>query len=662
MKRLSMMILFALSLITLSAQVQPDFSMKGFAAIGDGTTGGAGGASVVVSNHEELSKAVAGNTPAVIYVNGEIDPGNGGILIEVGSNKTIIGIGATATISKIQLYLKNASNVIIRNLRFSMIGSTLGSDADCISIATTSSNVCRNIWIDHCEFFNETPIANASASLKDKYDGLIDIKKASELITISWCYFHDHYKAVLIGFTNDDTYDRKITMHNNFFQRIGSRAPSYRGGTAHIYNNYFEGALDNGKPFSTAINTREGACLLVENNYFKDMNHTIYCALADVVLEGYAYGEGNIFVNSPANTANTCDSFTPPYSVTQIATEEVPAVVEAWAGVGKLDPSLTTPEGGYHVLNATANRFQTVEEGSAIDPIVITWSAQATDIHVDGLAGTGLEVVKDATAQRATITGAPTEMVEFTISSLGDAGSSIVLSGKISIKGAIDTSIEPTEAAIFEDNFTTGVGGTAYGAYLSDEGTAMALCKYYPTNTANGLTGYILVDKKRNNEFGGTVELPALADCGKIEILCRASSARNITLQRKEGSEWVTVASKEISSTETWSPDEAKTRATVTYRITTTNTGGDIALGGVTVYGVKDITTGLDKTAQTKIRIVGDQLIIEGDQAQTSIYSVSGTTLVNSTALQISLHTLAKGVYVIVSEVDGKRFTTKLIR
>ena len=53
-------------------------------------------------------------------------------------------------------------------------------------------------------------MVDADSSEKDKYDGLLDIKKNSEYITVSWCYFHDHYKSILIGFTATDTYDRKI--------------------------------------------------------------------------------------------------------------------------------------------------------------------------------------------------------------------------------------------------------------------------------------------------------------------------------------------------------------------------------------------------------------------------------------------------------------------
>lgn len=332
--------------IVIFAQVL-DFSINGFASLNGGTTGGQGGTAVTVTNLTQFKKYVGNATPYIIYVNGTLEGAGGGELVEIGSNKSIIGIGNNAKVLKVQFYCKNSKNLIIRNLMFSMQGSTLGSDADCISIATTSSNICQNIWIDHCTFDNfVNPIYNASASVKDQYDGLLDIKKNTEYITISWCVFKNHYKGILVGYTSTDTYDRKITMHHNAFINIGSRTPSYRGGTAHIYNNYWEGCYDASanKYFSTGINTRENACLYVESNYFKNMDKTVYCAIDDVVLEGFAFYKNNIFENANAETAKTCSSFTPPYSVTVDNAADVPTIVNTYAGVGIIQDPVNIPD------------------------------------------------------------------------------------------------------------------------------------------------------------------------------------------------------------------------------------------------------------------------------------------------------------------------------
>lgn len=352
MKKLLLMCLTVASALNMWAQ-QPDFSCVGFAAQNGGTTGGKGGQEVTVTNLEQFKKYVSEKdaTPRIIYVKGKLEGAGGGELVAIGSNKSIIGIGTEAEVLKVQFYCKNSKNLIIQNLFFSMDGSTLGSDADCISIATTGSDKCQNIWIDHCTFDNKvSPVYNASASQKDKYDGLLDIKKNTEFVTISWCVFKNHYKGILVGYTDNDTYDRKITMHHNAFLNISSRTPSYRGGTAHIYNNYWDGSYDSaaGKYFSTGVNTREAACLLVESNHFKNMNKTVYCAIDDVKVEGYASYKNNTFDNSYAETAATCAEFVPPYTVAIEDVSTVEATVTQYAGIGVLsDPSdVPDPEGG----------------------------------------------------------------------------------------------------------------------------------------------------------------------------------------------------------------------------------------------------------------------------------------------------------------------------
>ena len=354
MKYISVWILLvALAISHWTAAETPDFSCVGFAAMNGGTTGGNGGQEVTVTNLTQFKKYVSEKdiTSRIIYVKGTLEGAGGGEIVAIGSNKTIIGIGTGGKVSKVQFYCKNSTNLILRNLFFTMKGSTLGSDADCVSIATTSSSKCSNIWVDHCTFDNEVqPVANPTASQKDQYDGLLDIKKSSEYITVSWCVFKNHYKGLLIGYTASDTYDRKITMHHNAFINIGSRTPSYRGGTAHIYNNYWEGCRDaaSGKYFSTGINCREEACLKVESNFFRNMDKTIYCAWDDVDKPGYADWTNNIFdnANPPESDAQfqRCTSFTPPYEVTVDDASEVYSLVTQYAGIGKIEDPENIPD------------------------------------------------------------------------------------------------------------------------------------------------------------------------------------------------------------------------------------------------------------------------------------------------------------------------------
>jgi pectate lyase len=367
---------------------KPNFGLVGF---GSGTVGGAGGPTVTVTTYDQLAAAVAGNTPTIIMVSGTLTGPGGGVILDVGSNKSIIGIGSTAFLSMINLHLKNSQQVIIQNIKTSMVGSTLGSDADLISIETTSSNECKYIWIDHCEFFNVRPTLPETAAKKDLYDGMIDVKKSSSLITISWNYFHDHWKCNLIGYTATDTFDRKITFHHNYYKNVRSRTPSYRGGTGHIYNNFYDGLNDTiNEPTSDAVNTREHACLKVESNYFRNYIYSIYTALSDVTYIGYAYGSNNVFDNSPAQTAALCNSFSPPYSVAPDKAADIPGIVVPWSGVGKLDNtavvyklSITTtgqgsvymdPAGGNYIAGTTVTLTPKPASGNKF----VSWSGSAT--------------------------------------------------------------------------------------------------------------------------------------------------------------------------------------------------------------------------------------------------------------------------------------------
>lgn len=682
MKSIITSAIFTFLVINLFA-TSPDFSMIGFATLNGGTTGGAGGTETTVSSYEQLKSVVFGTTPKIVYVVGKIEVPGGGDAIEVGSNTSIIGIGNTAMISQVQLYLKNASNVIIRNLKFTAVGSTKGSDSDCISIATTSSGKCSNIWIDHCEFFNETPIRNPSSSVKDRYDGLIDIKKTSEYITISWCYFHDHYKGILVGYTTSDTYDRKITFHNNKFERIYSRLPSYRGGTGHVFNNYFVGSTDASGIFGDGVNTREAACLLVENNYFLNMSKGVYCAYADVNVEGYAYGSGNEFVNCTVGwdpVLKSCSSFTPPYPYSKLAAGELPALLDAWTGVGKITDvisnvpptvSLTSPTAGVTLDAAlgilfTANASDSDGTVLKVDfyanglfvgtstasPYNYTWNSAVagnynlTAIATDNLGGTATSAVVNVN-----ITGTGTET--------GGGGN-----------GENTSEIETTGNYHLQELFTTGTGRSDYGIFTTDLNTVGTLCKYLPTTSNTGYTGYVLIDKKRATSQA-YVTLPEVPNCGEIEIICRASSLRNITLERKNGSVWEVVDAIDVSTIQVWSPEKAKTLNPVQFRITTTNTGGDVYLYQVLISEgrkVADEETDLVITNIQPYRLTqsGNKIIIVGKEeiSRLNILTVSGNIIATSSnSNEVVPGNIEKGVYLAqITDRQGRTVVQKFVK
>ncbi|MCC5805208.1 MAG: RICIN domain-containing protein [Opitutales bacterium] len=205
----------------------PDFSMRGFATHGAGVTGGAGGDLVVVSTAEELKRHIARAEPLVILVEGTIDlPSNPDTphsnpnhrMYTVASNKTIIGLpGAHIRYGGFNI---RSENVIIRNLTFS------GAHDDSINIEHGGSRV----WIDHNEFF-------------DGADGLVDIKRESDFITVSWNILRDHDKTALLGHDDNHTADRghlRVTYHHNWFRNSEQRNPRVRYARTHVFNNLYE--------------------------------------------------------------------------------------------------------------------------------------------------------------------------------------------------------------------------------------------------------------------------------------------------------------------------------------------------------------------------------------------------------------------------------------
>lgn len=98
-------------------------------------------------------------------------------------------------------------------------------------------------------------------------DGAVDIIRASDWVTVSWNYFHNHYKTNLIG--NDDTFrdidfgHLHVTLHHNRYEQCGTRGPAGRFGHQHVYNNYYEDF------YHQALHSRSDNQMLVEGNVFR---------------------------------------------------------------------------------------------------------------------------------------------------------------------------------------------------------------------------------------------------------------------------------------------------------------------------------------------------------------------------------------------------------
>ncbi|EQB43643.1 pectate lyase [Colletotrichum gloeosporioides Cg-14] len=289
-----------------------DKATLGYATLNGGTSGGAGGTVTTVSSLAEFTAAVNEKDTAakIVVVKGVI---KGTANVRIGSNKSVIGLPG-AGFDGIGLHARRQSNIIVRNIKSTNV---LASTGDGLKIEQST-----NVWVDHCEF------SSALVSDKDYYDGLVDASHAADYMTISYTYFHDHWKTSLIGHSenngDEDKGHLRITYAHNYWANFGSRGPSLRFGTGHIYNSYYL----NG---NSAINTRQGAQVLIQSNVFKNVSVPITTQDSDIV--GYAVAIDND-LGGAANTApvGTINANSPGYSYSLLGSANVVATVPGQAG------------------------------------------------------------------------------------------------------------------------------------------------------------------------------------------------------------------------------------------------------------------------------------------------------------------------------------------
>jgi len=289
--------------------------MQGYATQNGGTNGGAGGPTVNVNTEAQLVSAVTDNNARIVRITGMITLTG---RVRVGSNKSILGASSNAGITRGGgLLLESVRNVIIRGIRCSFVRDP----NDCVEVSRTT-----NVWIDQNEFWSD--MNNG----RDFYDGLVDIVRGSDFVTVSWNRFRNHYKVALCGNSDDaggtDRGRLRISFQGNWFQNVNSRTPSLRFGMSHIWNNLFENVG------ASSINSRMGAQVFVENNVFINARRTIITNL-DSREDGFANHRNNLFGSeSQAGPFITrTGTFTnPPYTYSLQSVHNTAALVRGRAG------------------------------------------------------------------------------------------------------------------------------------------------------------------------------------------------------------------------------------------------------------------------------------------------------------------------------------------
>ncbi|MCZ9346193.1 pectate lyase, partial [Streptomyces sp. TRM76130] len=237
------------------------------------------------------------------------------IVLPVGSNTTLVGLGSSAVLKGASLQVKNADNVIVRNLE-------LRDAYDCFPVwqpnagglgdwKTAYDNLWLNgathVWVDHVTASDQGHPDEDEPTLFGRnylrHDGLLDITNASDLVTVSWSRFTDHDKAILIGSGDTATGDRgrlRVTLHHNAFESVVQRAPRVRFGQVHLYNNrYVVPEDDAGYRYSLGVSTE--SALYAENNAFTTPGHVEAADLVKSWNGSALHATGTLFNGYPVD-------------------------------------------------------------------------------------------------------------------------------------------------------------------------------------------------------------------------------------------------------------------------------------------------------------------------------------------------------------------------
>ena len=284
----------------------------GFAATGGGTTGGAGGATVTVTTQADLEKYVTATAAYTIKVGAAITITPKGTELKVKSNKTIVGVGTSGQIVGGGFFLgAGTRNVIIRNLtiRDTQMTSDDPDDKE-FDFDGIQMDTADHVWIDH----------NLITRMND---GLIDSRKDTSYLTVSWNVLASGNKAFGIGWTDNVT--SRMTIHHNWIHDTNQRNPSTDNvALAHLYNNYLQNITSYG-------NLSRGATKMVlENSYFDKVNNPYNISATTAQLKQ----SGSIVVNSTGKQQTNGSAFTPSsyYSYTLDKAADVPAILKTYAG------------------------------------------------------------------------------------------------------------------------------------------------------------------------------------------------------------------------------------------------------------------------------------------------------------------------------------------
>ncbi|MEU6259006.1 pectinesterase family protein [Streptomyces sp. NPDC047043] len=368
----------------------------GFASVNalgqNGTYGGRDGKTVTVKSAADLEKYATSADPYVIVVAAAINIDPVGKEIKVQSNKTIVGSGTAGQIVGGGFFLgSGVHNVIIRNLtiRDTYQGTWNDKDHDYDGIQMDGAH---HVWIDHND-------------IRHMADGLIDSRKDTSYLTVSWNKLSQDNKAFGIGWTDNVT--ANITVHHNWIRETEQRNPSTDNvAHAHLYNNYLEDVAGTDITSSYGNYSRGKTNMLLENSYFQGINNPVVRDSTATLVQ-----RGNVFSGTTGKneSGGSGASWDPKsyYSYTLDKAADVPSLLKSGAGprssIGTTTATTTSAAATtLTVAKDGSGQYKTVQ--AAVDAVPANNSSR---VVISVKPGTYREVVKvPANKPHVTIQGA----------------------------------------------------------------------------------------------------------------------------------------------------------------------------------------------------------------------------------------------------------------
>ncbi|MGW0985142.1 pectate lyase family protein [Streptomyces sp. NPDC002486] len=285
------------------------------------------------------------------------------IKASVPADTTIIGVGKGSGIRGGSLQIKGVDNVIVRNLAFEAPidcfpqwdptddDKTGAWNSEYDGIVVHGST---HVWVDHNTLTDgrhpDSGLPAYFGKTYQQHDGLLDVVRGSNHVTVSWNSFKDHDKTMLIGnsdsATADDAGKLKVTLHHNRFEGIVERAPRVRFGQVDSYNNHF--VVTEDQKWGYVYGIGKESRLVAEHNAFTLAKGVSPAKILKKWTEAPVTAADN-YVNGrktdliavhnaeiPEETLQPGAGWTPTLRAGVDPAKAVPGIVDARAGAGRI--------------------------------------------------------------------------------------------------------------------------------------------------------------------------------------------------------------------------------------------------------------------------------------------------------------------------------------